>query len=325
MNEDPCIITSAPGKMIVLGEHSVVYGKPAIALAIDRRFYCKVRKSQDLTVNGYRATAGMHPHIRSVLHDNKAGNISVEATTDIPTSSGLGSSAALSASISLAVKKLFGRPVDERSIAEDAFNAEWFAQGRASPIDTSTCTHGKGIALNSPEGVGRHLWDISKGGNKWAVKEIESPDMTFVVGYTGIHAPTGPIVEKVRKFKEHNRFAADIVDEIGLITLLGMNAIRRGDKEDLGNIMTDNHKLLSILGVSCKELNKLVNASLPHSYGAKLTGSGGGGSMIALTDKPDAVCEAIRLHGGVPMVVHTEPEGVRVEKSAPGIGEFALE
>jgi mevalonate kinase len=77
--------------------------------------------------------------------------------------------------------------------------------------------------------------------------------------------------------------------------------------------MTADHKLLSILGVSCKELNKLVNASLPYSYGAKLTGSGGGGCMVALTDEPDKVCEAIIDHGGVPYVVQTGVEGARVE------------
>ena len=215
-----------------------------------------------------------------------------------------------SSSISLAVRKLFERNVDEESIANDAFNAEWFAQGRASPIDTSTCTHGRGVAINNPVDMGKPLWKISKGGNTWNVTDIDVPEMTFVVGYTGVYAPTGPIVERVRKFKERNGFA---------------KAIRRRDKEDLGDIMTRNHKLLSILGVSCNELNKLVNASLPHSYGAKLTGSGGGGSMIALTDEPEAVCEAIRLHGGTPMVVHTETEGVREEKNVPNNGAFPLE
>ena len=325
MNEQDYVITSAPGKMIVLGEHSVVYGKPAIALAINRRFYCKVQRSDELIINGHRAVAGSHPHIRSILHDNKAGNVNVSAITDIPASSGLGSSAALSSSMSLAIRTLYGKRTDERSIAYDSFNAEWFAQGRASPIDTSACTHGKGVVLNSPDGIGKQLWKITKGNNNWNVNEIKVPDMTFVVGYTGIHAPTGPLVEKVRKFKERNRFASDIIDEIGLITLLGMNAIRRCDKEDLGDIMTRNHKLLSILGVSCNELNKLVNASLPYSYGAKLTGSGGGGSMIALTDRPDDVCEAIRLHGGIPMTIRTELEGVRVEKETPDIGEFSLD
>ena len=79
--------------------------------------------------------------------------------------------------------------------------------------------------------------------------------------------------------------------------------------EELGRLMTDDHKLLSILGVSSRELNKLVNASMPYSYGAKLTGAGGGGCMVALTDRPEKVCEAIRSRGGTPYVVKTGVPG----------------
>ncbi len=319
MTEQTAVMTSAPGKMIILGEHSVVYGKPAVALAINKRFYCKVSNGSEMYLNGRRVPSFVHPHIKSVLEDNGLPGITMDAGTEIPTSSGLGSSAALAASLSLAVRKLNGKPTDEESIARDAFNAEWAAQGRASPIDTSTSTHGGGVALNCPEGIGKRLWEISRQGKSWTVSEFDVPKMTFVVGHTGIKAPTGPLVDKVRRYKEHSRFASDIIDEIGLITFQGMNAIRRNDKEDLGDIMTRDHKLLSILGVSCNELNKLVNASLPYSYGAKLTGSGGGGSMIALTDHPDKVCEAISLRGGTPMVVSTGEEGVRVEKELPTV------
>lgn len=310
------VTASAPGKMILLGEHSVVYGKPAVALAIDKRTVTRVGRSTEFYVNGYRPLAGAHPHLKSVMHDNGIDTLAVYGDTTLPTSSGLGSSAALSSSFSLAVRTLYGKETDKETIAKEAFEAEWFAQGRASPLDTSTCTKGGGIVLNSPEGMGKPLWTISKGDKTWNVKEIDVPDMTFVIGYTGIHAPTGPLVEKVRKYKESNRFASDIIDEMGLIALIGMNAVKRNDKEDLGEAMTKNHKLLSILGVSCNELNKLVNATLPYSYGSKLTGSGGGGSMIALTDNPEKVCEAISLRGGVPIVVHTDTEGVRLEDNS---------
>ena len=110
-----------------------------------------------------------------------------------------------------------------------------------------------------------------------------------------------------------NSFASDIIDEMGDTTLEGYDALKRGDVEELGRLMTNDHKLLSILGVSCKELNKLVNASLPYSYGAKLTGSGGGGCMVALTDEPEKVAEAIRSRGGMPYIMNSGSEGVRME------------
>ncbi len=301
---------SSPGKFILLGEHSVVYGKPAVALAIDRRFSCSVQRSKENMLNGLPLDKSIHPHIGYILDANGVDGVSITTDSGIPSSSGLGSSAALSSSLSAALKNLKGERIEKKNIAEEAFNAEYAAQGRASPLDASCCTFGKGIAINCPESFGKEIWSVSKNDNTWKISEVKVPKMTFVVGYTGIKARTGPLVEKVRKYKEHNRFASDIVDEIGRITLDGVDSMARGNVEELGEIMTRDHKLLSILGVSCNELNKLVNASLHYSYGAKLTGSGGGGSMVALTDEPKKVCEAILLHGGLPFIVNTDEPGV---------------
>lgn len=307
------VSASAPGKFILLGEHAVVYGKPALALAINKRFRCTVRLSPELSLNGVPVSLDRQPHIRSILYAHGLKSAAILTDSQVPSSSGLGSSAALSSSFSLALRKLLDKPADKVAIAEEAFYSEYEAQGRASPMDTSACTFGKGVALNCPKDVGKHLWTASKNGNSWNVSEIPVPDMTFVIGYTGIKAATGPLVEKVRKYKEHSSFAADIIDEIENVTLEGMDCMKNKDIVGLGNMMTADHKLLSILGVSCNELNKLVNASLRYSYGAKLTGAGGGGSMIALTDRPDKVCEAILLHGGLPFIVKTGEEGVRFE------------
>ena len=303
---------TAPGKLIILGEHAVVYGKPAVALAIDRTFTCTVQKSDIMSLNNNHVNLDAHPHIKTILEIHGIKNAAITTESMIPPSSGLGSSAALSVALSAAVRKHLGKEFDEKEISREAFEAEYTSQGRASPIDTSCSAHGKGVALNCPKNMGNHLWTLSKNSQIWNVSEVPIPEMTFVVGYTGIRAATGPLVEKVRKFKEHNKFAYDIVDEIGDITLEGMKAMNNNDIEKLGRIMTQDHKLLSILGVSCDELNKFVNASLPYSYGAKLTGSGGGGSMIALTDKPELVCEALRLRGGQPFIVKTSVNGVSI-------------
>ena len=304
---------SAPGKLIVLGEHSVVFGKPALALAIDRRFRCEISPGSGVLLNGAGISPRLHPHIDSILKRREISDIRMITDSEIPSGSGLGSSAALSAALISAVKLMMREECSEEAVALEAFETEYEVQGRASPIDTSTSVHGGGVAVNCPENIGTPIWNISKGGNSWTVSDIPVPEMTFVVGYTGIKAATGPLVQKVRKYKESNRFASDIIDEIGDVTLSGMSAISRNDKQSLGELVTRDHKLLSILGVSCKELNKLVDTSLEHSYGAKLTGSGGGGSMIALTDEPEKVCRAIALRGGEPFIVRTGVPGVSAE------------
>ncbi|MDR2866346.1 MAG: mevalonate kinase [Methanomassiliicoccaceae archaeon] len=307
------VTATAPGKLIILGEHAVVYGKPAVALAIDRRMRCTLSKASDATVNGRPLDVTKQPYIGNMMRHSPFP-IRAETESSIPSGSGLGSSAALSTAFLKALNRLKGDDVDDKRLAEDAFLIEYEAQGRASPLDTSASTHGMGIALNGPEDSGDHLWDISKNGNTWSVRDIKIPKMTLVVGYTGIHAPTGPLVEKVRRYRNKCRFAVDMVNEIGKITLDGINALKKNDLVTLGKLMTDDHKLLSILGVSCNELNKLVNTSLRYSYGAKLTGAGGGGSMIALTDCPEKVCESISMRGGTPFVVRTGEPGAMIEK-----------
>jgi mevalonate kinase len=302
---------SAPGKLIVLGEHAVVYGKPAVALAIDKRITCTLSTADETTLNGKVFETEKHPYLKHMMMRTK-NRVRIVTESGIPPGSGLGSSAALCTSFLKALSALDGADVSERELAAAAFETEYTVQGRASPLDTSASTHGMGIVVNGPEDSGEYLWDISKEDRKWTVRNLRVPEMTFVVGYTGLHAPTGPLVEKVRKYKDKTGFATDIVNEIGDITVDGIGALRRNDVTKLGDLMTKDHKLLSILGVSCKELNKLVNASMKYSYGAKLTGAGGGGSMVALTDEPEKVCESITLHGGRPFVIRTGQPGAKL-------------
>ena len=308
------VTASAPGKFVVLGEHAVVYGKPAIALAMDMRVSMQAHFSKEFRVNNAPANSfNVSPHMRYISELHGDDPLSIYIGDRVPSGSGLGSSAALSVAYSAALRKLKGLPTDPATIAKEAYEAEYFAQGRGSPMDTSASTNGGGIALNIPYKQEDFLWRIEKGDRAWDVSRVHVPKMTFVIGNTGIRAPTGPLVEKVRKYRDSNTFAAEIVDEIANITLEGMERMKQDDRVGLGSLMTKNHKLLSILGVSCPQLNKLVECSLPYSYGAKLTGSGGGGCMIALTDHPDKVARAITLHGGTPYIVNTGVPGVQVD------------
>lgn len=305
---------SAPGKMILFGEHAVVFGKPALALAIDLRISCTVRPSHQYSVNGHPMKKQRHAYISASLDEAWGGPpIEVDTSSRIPAASGLGSSAAVTVSCIASIMTSRGR-LEPGKIAKKAFEVENTVQGRASPTDTSTSTHGHGV-LVSPHKLDDFLWKIEKGGTAWNMHHCDVPQLRFVVGYTGIHAATGPLVAKVRKLVDSNEDARDSINRIEEIVLEGAEAIKKSDKRRLGALMDENHSLLNQLGVGHPALDKLVKACKGDSYGAKLTGAGGGGSIIALTDDVDKVSKDIELAGGKAIQVSVGCEGVRIEKS----------
>jgi mevalonate kinase len=224
----------------------------------------------------------------------------------------MGSSAALTTSLMAALVDMSGGDIDgERErIARQSFATEYGVQGRASPTDTSTATMGMGILL-AKEPLEGLLWHVERGGAEWYIHKVEVPKLNIVVGFTGIKGNTGELVAKVRRFWESNNFAKETVTDIGRLTMEGVEALASGDKELIGKLMDRNHQLLSILGVNHEKLQRLIDAARPHSYGAKLTGAGGGGSMIALTDEPERVSKAIKAAGGKPFIAEIGAPGVR--------------
>ena len=307
------VVASAPGKVILLGEHAVVFGQPAIAVAVDLRLRCHMHLHDAFSMNGAPLSEKLHPYVQGAIQRHWGGEpLAVVTHSDIPSGSGMGSSAAVTTSLLAALTALKGERVSVEELARQAFDIESLVQGRASPTDTSVSCHGKGVFVDSRAGENL-LWHIERDVREWYIHDCTVPKMTLVVGYTGIHAATGPLVAKVKRYVDRTVFAREVIDEIGGIVREGMSCLRANDQVGLGRLMTRDHKLLAILGVSHPSLDKLVRAALPYSYGAKLTGAGGGGSMIALTDRPNEVAEAIRLKGGMPIKVNTGEEGVRLE------------
>ena len=305
------VVASAPGKVILLGEHAVVFGQPAIAVAIDQRLQCTITPSDTFTLNGHPLSDRTHAYVASATRFWRGGPLAIETTSEFPSGSGLGSSAAVSVAALGAIESMQGH-LDARNVARDAFEIESLVQGRASPIDTSTSSHGYGIFVNKVKGDD-FIWELAKDIRHWNIHHCDVPELNLVVGFTGISAATGPLVAKVKRFADKSKFAREIIEEIGQLTIEGREALRRNDSVKLGSLMTRDQKLLAILGVSCPALDDLIDASLPLSYGAKLTGAGGGGSMVALTDRPEQVAEAIRKKGGYPIKVRTGEPGVRLE------------
>jgi len=303
------IEASAPAKAILFGEHAVVYGKPAIAAALDMRIRLRVRSSGASLVDGRGLKTRRNRYFRWALENLwDGGPLEITTSSEIPSASGLGSSAAVCTSLDAAFQMMRG-VFDEEECARDSFEVEYNVQGSASPTDTSCSTHGKGILVSFEKGREDHLWSISKNDRTWHIHHLDIPRLTLVVGFTGRPSVTPVQVGKVAQYCGRSGFARETIDEIGELVLEGRRSLERGDKVEIGELMNKNHSLLSILGVNSKELQKLKDAADPHSYGVKLTGAGGGGSIIALTDRPREVAEAIERRGGAPFCVRVAEEG----------------
>ncbi len=312
------VSVTVPSKAILFGEHAVVFGEPAVAVAIDLKMNMMLKPTDGASyVDGYPLDPKYHPYICTAFEklwktspEFAGKGIEMKISSNIPTSSGLGSSAALTVSTVACMLKLRNM-YSEEQVAKMAFDVEYHTQGRASPIDTSTVTHGSSIMLNGSK-RDNFLWQVTKNEKSWYVHHCDLPELTFVVGYTGKKGKTGELVAKVRRFAEHSGFAREVIGEIGQVAREGVKALKLKDKARIGELMDKNHKLLAILGVNTPELEALVQAARRHSYGAKLTGAGGGGSMIALTDDPETTSKAISRAKGMPYIVRISREGAKL-------------
>lgn len=302
---------SAPGKLILFGEHAVVFGEPALSTAIDLRTEVYARPHTTWLADGASLDEPRYAYVKRATDDVWTGGpLWFEIRSMIPVGAGLGSSAAVTVATLGALHALQGKPLAPPTVAREAFEVEHAVQGRASPIDTSTATAGGGLLVTPAAGEGE-LWSLRKDTRQWHLLRRSLPPLTFVVGNTGIAAATGPLVAGVKERVDRSPEAAGMVKEIGRITLDGLAALERKDLVEAGRLMDRDHDLLNALGVGHPKLDQLVAAARKHSYGAKLTGAGGGGSMVALTDDPQKTADAIRASGGKPYLVRSDPDGLR--------------
>lgn len=317
-------ICTAPGKVILFGEHAVVYGHPALAAATDQRTHVEVDCcGTEFTVNGLRIHDRYHSYLLTAVKEvwgmqGRSEPIRIQTEGGVPSASGTGSSAALTVATVGAMHALLGKR-DPAGIARDAFRVERLTQGGGSPTDTSASTAGGGIAisrLDEPPNVGERLWDLHwddpENPRAWAVERIDLPDLTVVVGNSGIKGRTDEQVAKVAHAQKKNAVVRDALADIGRITRDAVPLLRRKDFGGVGALMDKAHAALHMLGVNHPAVEQLVQVarSTPGTLGAKLTGAGGGGSMFALTERPQAVAEAITAAGGTAYVVRLGGPGV---------------
>ncbi|GAB7020255.1 mevalonate kinase [Halostagnicola bangensis] len=323
-------LSSAPGKVYLFGEHAVVYGEPAVPCAIEQRARVDVERrddekirveAEDLSLDGftveYSGRTEEEPDIdvsesllaaatgyvdeaisqvRSVTGREDVG-FDVTIESDIPLGAGLGSSAAVAVAAIDAGTRELGTTLEIDEIAERAFQTEYEVQeGQASRADTFCSATGGAVRVEGDD-----------------CRSIDAPDLPIVIGFDGGAGDTGKLVAGVRDLREEYEFASDTVESIGNIVRNGEQALQNGDIEEIGRLMDFNHGLLSALGVSARSLDAMVWAARDaDAYGAKLTGSGGGGCIVAL-DPTEATETALKFTPGCEDAFRAElaEDGVR--------------
>jgi mevalonate kinase len=298
------VVTSAtvraPGKAILFGEHAVVHGEGAIAVALSLHFEVSVHvaKSEPTRVDGRPLERRHHAYFMEAVAREWGGRgpLEIRTRSTLPSSSGLGSSAALTVATVGALRLLRGR-LDAEAVARAGFDVEYAVQGRASPTDTSVSAHGRAIYI-APRPSKDLLWTIERDGKRWCIHDLSFPPMDFVIGFTGRKGNTGELVEGVRKRMEASQDARDRVRAIGELVERARAALAAGDRRAVGALMDENQEHLAALGVSSPALEALIEAARPHALGAKLTGAGVGGCMIALTQEPERCARAVKEAGG---------------------------
>ena len=294
------------GKTILFGEHFVVHGVPGIASAVDSAADATVKKAKKgINVADERTGAKGYAEkkklqqLESIERMLKAMNLDPKKTAmdiwlggNLPGFSGLGASAASSVAIARAIVEEFNLILSDEKINDVAYEAEKAYAGNPSGIDNTAATFGGLIWFKK---------NLGSGSNTIDQLSILEP-VEIVIGNTGIVANTKAMVAGVGERKEQNpeEYGA-IFRQAEELANKGREALEKFDLKQVGELMNENHRLLQEIEVSCKELDYLVDlARKQGAFGAKMTGGGGGGCMLALTpgkDLQEKVASAIENEG----------------------------
>lgn len=259
------------GKVILLGEHSVVYGRPALAAGIDRRLEATVARAAETSVVSDVSDSRLAEAVAEAARmSGLAGEgFTVEIRSELPPAAGLGSSAALGVALVRALAALAGENLPPETVCLRAFEIEKIFHGFPSGIDNTVATYG---------GLLRFQRDRPLRG----LAPVKSIPLVVAIGREP--RETGRVVRALRqRWEERPSVYEAWFDQIGALVAEAEAAIGRGDHVELGRRMNENHDVLARLGVSTAELDEMVRLAREQgALGAKLTGGGGGGAVICL-------------------------------------------
>ena len=280
-------IASAPGKVILFGEHFVVYGVKAILCSINKRVTVTAEKTSErkISINSKIGKLELEPdksisEINSPLKpfyylankaiENKDTGIHIQIDSEIPLGAGLGSSSACCVAGAAAIFKLFGN-ISKEEVLKLAIEAERTIFENTSGADCTVCTYG-----------GIMEYDKNKG-----FKKIEyEPNFQLVIINSNMEHSTQSMVSKVKEFENKNKeefsklsnLESKLVEDV-------LKLVKENKIQEIGQKMNQNQEYLENIGISNNELIKMIKTGQESSFGAKITGSGGGGCIFALTNE----------------------------------------
>ncbi|RIK31567.1 MAG: mevalonate kinase [Anaerolineae bacterium] len=324
---------SAPGKTILFGEHAVVYGRPALAIPVTQ-IHADVEILASTSTGIWIHAPGIHlqadlnslpsdhpiaavihnflfisrtplaptghsPHFLRKWGEMEGGrgeggfpNLQINIHSSIPVASGLGSGAAVTVALVRAMSSHLNYPMTDEEINAFAYDIEKLHHGTPSGIDNTVVTYAKPVYFVKGQPI--------------EIFKVGAP-FTIVIGDTGIPAPTKESVADVRKLWEGDKAKWEgVFDQVGEIAEEAREKIEAGDWRLLGELMNQNHAWLQEMTVSSPELDRLVEAARKAgAVGAKLSGGGRGGNMIALVqpENADEVSSALIAAGAKNTIV----------------------
>jgi len=302
---------AAPGKIILFGEHAVVYGRPALAIPVTQ-VHADVEvldsskdgiwiDAPDIALQAeLNSLSSDHP-LAAVIHKflftfgtDPFPSLNIKVTSTIPVASGLGSGAAVSVALIRTLSSHLEHVMTNEQVNAMAYEIEKIHHGTPSGIDNTVITYAKPVYF--VKGQSLEIFKVGK-------------PFTIVIGDTGISAPTKEAVGDVRKLWEADKARWEkTFDKIGEIVKNAKEKIENGEWESLGELMNADHALLQEMTVSSPELNQLIGAARKAgALGAKMSGGGRGGNMIALV-KPEiaeAVAKSLKEAGAKNTIITT--------------------
>jgi mevalonate kinase len=283
-------VAHAPGKVILFGEHAVVYGRPAIAVPVSevQATACVEPGEAGQGVVIVAPDLGRQIALRDAAEDEPLARIvrltlaqvkakrdpdlTITVTSTVPAGRGMGSGAAVSTAIVRALSRHFEYWLTSRAISDLVFQTEVLYHGTPSGIDNTVISFEKPIYFVKDEG--------------WEVFWVGEP-LWLAIADTGMASSTKEVVADLgQRYQADPAQYAPLFDRIGEIVIAARACIEQGQAENLGQLMDENHALLQRLGVSCAELDRLVGTARSEgALGAKMSGAGWGGNMIALVNE----------------------------------------